>query len=458
MRTRKNVQHPRHQGGNQRRRRRGGRGRGRPGAGPSPSPGSAPIIDDNGIPFAFLGETPAPPAPEPGVVFEAPDDAALRHFGVLDLSRDGHGFLRSPDRAYEPSAEDPYVSVDLVRTYGLRDGDIVDGEIGEPRRRGQNPPLVSIRSICGMPPHEYHKTKKWDECTVIDPDRRLELTKNLDEITLRIIDLLAPIGFGQRGLLVSPPRAGKTRILQQLARAVEINHPEAYLIVLLVDERPEEATAMQRATEGEVVVSTNDSTPENHTRITEMVLKKAKRLVETGRDVVILMDSLTRLGRAWNLLARSGGRTLSGGMDSRSLERPKAFFGAARNLEEGGSLTIVATALIETNSKMDTVIFEEFKGTGNMELVLDRKLAEQRVWPAIDISLSGTRKEEKLLPPNQLELIYRLRRVLQKVRPIDAITLLVDRLEQFPDNDKFLGSIDGDGKRSRGEGPFDHGV
>jgi len=269
---------------------------------------------------------------------------------------------------------------------------------------------------------------------------------------------LAPIGFGQRGLLVSPPRAGKTRILQQLARAVEINHPEAYLFVLLVDERPEEATAMQRATEGEVVVSTNDSTPENHTRITEMVLKKAKRLVETGRDVVILMDSLTRLGRAWNLLARSGGRTLSGGMDSRSLERPKAFFGAARNLEEGGSLTIVATALIETNSKMDTVIFEEFKGTGNMELVLDRKLAEQRVWPAIDLSLSGTRKEEKLLPPNQLELIYRLRRVLQKVRPIDAITMLVDRLEQFPDNDKFLGSIDGDGKRPRGDGPFDHGV
>lgn len=376
-------------------------------------------------------------------MFEAPDDAALRHFGVLDLSRDGHGFLRSPDRAYEPSAEDPYVSVDLVRTYGLRDGDIVDGEIGEPRRRGQNPPLVSIRSICGMPPHEYHKTKKWDECTVIDPDRRLELTKNLDEITLRIIDLLAPIGFGQRGLLVSPPRAGKTRILQQLARAVEINHPEAYLIVLLVDERPEEATAMQRATEGEVVVSTNDSTPENHTRITEMVLKKAKRLVETGRDVVILMDSLTRLGRAWNLLARSGGRTLSGGMDSRSLERPKAFFGAARNLEEGGSLTIVATALVDTGSRMDEVIFEEFKGTGNSEIHLDRKLMEKRVFPCLDINKSATRREELLVEKSLLNRILILRRVLHPMNVLDAMEFLLDKIKDSKTNEAFIKSMGG---------------
>ncbi len=427
-----------------------------PGGGPSPS--GAPPIDDNGIPLALLTERPSPPAPDAGAVFEPPTDARLRRCGVLDLSRDGHGFLRSPERGYEPSTDDAYVSIDLVRTYGLRDGCTIDGEIGEARRRGQNPPLVTIHSICGLPPHEYHRTKKWEECTVIDPNRRIELTRNLDEITLRIIDLLAPIGFGQRGLLVSPPRAGKTRILQQLARAIEINHPEAYLIVLLVDERPEEATAMQRATEGEVVVSTNDSTPENHTRVTEMVLKKAKRLVETGRDVVILMDSLTRLGRAWNLLARSGGRTLSGGMDSRSLERPKAFFGAARNLEEGGSLTIVATALIETNSRMDTVIFEEFKGTGNMELVLDRKLAEQRIWPAIDISLSGTRKEEKLLAPDLLDRVYRLRRVLQKVRPSDAISLLVDRLEQFPDNQAFLESIDRDARRMQTERTYDHGM
>jgi transcription termination factor Rho len=444
-------------GGGGRRRRRGGRTRGRPSSGPS-GPSTAPAIDDSGIPFALLAETPSPPPPAPGTVFEAPDVATMRRFGVLDLNRDGHGFLRSPETVYEPGSDDPYVPLELVRAYGLRDGVTIDGEVGEPRRRGQNPPLVAIRSICGMEPHLYHTTPKWDDLTVIDPDRRIELTKNVDDITLRIIDLLAPIGFGQRGLLVSPPRAGKTRILQQLARAVEINHPEAYLIVLLVDERPEEATAMQRATEGEVVVSTNDNTPENHTRVTEMVLKKAKRLVETGKDVIILMDSLTRLGRAWNLLARSGGRTLSGGMDSRSLERPKAFFGGARNIEEGGSLTIVATALIETNSRMDTVIFEEFKGTGNMELVLDRKLAEHRIWPAIDVSLSGTRKEEKLLPPEQLERIYRLRRVLQKVRPQDAITLLVDRLEKFPDNLAFLDSIDPDRGTGGKERVFDHGM
>ena len=271
--------------------------------------------------------------------------------------------------------------------------------------------------------------------------RRIDLTADSNDITLRIIDMLCPIGFGQRGLLVSPPRAGKTIILQKIAQAVQENHPEAYLMVLLVDERPEEATAMRRAVKGEVAVSTNDKPPENHVRVTETALKKAKRLVETGMDVVILMDSLTRLGRAYNLLQRGGGRTLSGGMDSRTLERPKAFFGAARKVEDGGSLTIIATALVDTGSRMDQVIFEEFKGTGNMELVLDRDLAEQRIWPAIDVNKSGTRKEELLLAPSFLEKVYMLRRVLNKVRPVEAMELLTDRMSKTDDNNDFVNSL-----------------
>ncbi len=376
-------------------------------------------------------------------------------FGLLDLHRDGHGYLRSPATMYVPSDDDVHVSRDLVEQYGLRDGVTIDGIAGRARRPGLSPPLEELVSVCGVAPHLYHKTRKWDQLTVIDPERRLNLTEGTDDITLRIIDMLAPIGFGQRGLLVSPPRAGKTMILQKLAQAVERNHPEAYLMILLVDERPEEATAFQRATNGEVVVSTNDETPENHVRVTEMALKKAKRLVETGKDVVILMDSLTRLGRAYNLLQRSGGRTLSGGMDSRSLEKPKAFFGGARNIEEGGSLTIVATALIETNSRMDQVIFEEFKGTGNMELVLSRALAEQRIWPAIDVNMSGTRKEEKLLSQLFLEKVYMLRRVLQRVRPIDAMQLLIERMEATGDNKAFLDLLSQPGRRNEDD-TFDY--
>jgi transcription termination factor Rho len=300
---------------------------------------------------------------------------------------------------------------------------------------------VKPRVIEGLEPHLYFKTPTWDTLTVIDPQERIRLTEGSSDITLRIIDMLSPIGFGQRGLLVSPPRAGKTIILQKIAKAVQENHPEAYLIVLLVDERPEEATAMRRAVHGEVAVSTNDKPPENHVRVTETVLKKAKRLVETGMDVVILMDSLTRLGRAYNLLQRGGGRTLSGGVDSRTLERPKAFFGAARKVEDGGSLTIIATALIDTGSRMDQVIFEEFKGTGNMELVLDRELAEQRIWPAIDVNKSGTRKEELLLAPSFLEKVYMLRRVLNRVRPIEAMDILIDRMNKTEDNEDFVNSL-----------------
>jgi len=384
----------------------------------------------------------------------APSTADLYRMGVVELTREGHGFVRLPENDYESTPEDPYIAPAIVRQYGLRDGVIIDGEMGPPKRRGQNPQLLRPISICGVAPHEFYKSPKWDEMIAIDPEERIRLTDDSEDITLRIIDMLSPIGFGQRGLLVSPPRAGKTMILQKIAKAVEISHPDAYLIVLLVDERPEEATAMQRATEGEVVVSTNDRTPENHVRVVEQVLKKSKRLVEAGRDVVILMDSLTRLGRAYNLLQRGGGRTMSGGMDSRTLEKPKAFFGAARKIEGGGSLTIIATALIETGSRMDQVIFEEFKGTGNMELVLDRKLAEQRIYPAIDVNMSGTRKEEKLLDRDTLDRIYMLRRVLNKVRPIDAMELLIGRMEQTETNEQFLELIAQ--PRGHDDDVFDH--
>ena len=407
------------------------------------------------MPYGVLLAKPTPPPPPADYKFDVPTMEEMYAFGLLDLQRDGNGYLRTPSTMYVPSDDDVYVSRELVEQYGLRDGVTIDGVAGRPRRPGLAAPLEELVSVCGLAPHLYHQTRRWDQLTVIDPERRLNLTEGSDDITLRIIDMLAPIGFGQRGLLVSPPRAGKTMILQKLAQAVERNHPEAYLMVLLVDERPEEATAFQRATEGEVVVSTNDETPENHVRVTEMALKKAKRLVETGKDVVILMDSLTRLGRAYNLLQRSGGRTLSGGMDSRSLEKPKAFFGGARNIEEGGSLTIVATALIETNSRMDQVIFEEFKGTGNMELVLSRQLAEQRIWPAIDVNMSGTRKEEKLLSQLFLEKVYMLRRVLQRVRPQDAMQLLIERMEATGDNKAFLELLSQPGRKSEDD-TFDY--
>jgi transcription termination factor Rho len=402
----------------------------------------APVYDDSGMPPGSYGHEPAPPMPAADAPpFKPPEVRALYAMGVLDMTRDGHGFLRNPATGYVPSLDDPYVAPSLIQQYGMRDGAVVDGEIGPPKRKGQNPQLIRPISICGVAPHLYHKSPKWDDLIVVDPDERIELAEDTDDITLRIIDMLCPIGFGQRGLLVSPPRAGKTTVLQKIAQAVQKAYSDVYLCVLLADERPEEATAMRRATEGEVAVSTNDKPPENHVRVTEMVLKKAKRLVETGMNVVIVMDSLTRLGRAYNLLQRGGGRTLSGGMDSRTLEKPKAFFGAARNVEGGGSLTILATALIDTGSRMDQVIFEEFKGTGNMELVLDRELAELRIWPAIDVNKSGTRKEEKLLPPSMLEKIYMLRRVLNKVRPAEAMEMLIDRMSQTPTNEAFLASL-----------------
>jgi transcription termination factor Rho len=408
-----------------------------------PSEGSPSYADDAGLPYAAPGmPEPAPPPPAEGVPFEPPSLEALYTMGVLDMTRDGHGFLRNPATGYVPSVDDAYVAPQLIRQYGMRDGCVVDGEVGPPKRPGQNPQLLVPRSICGVAPHLYHKTAKWDDLVVIDPEEQIDLSKGTDDVTLRIMDMLCPIGFGQRGLLVSPPRAGKTTILQKIAQAVQRNYPDrAYLCVLLTDERPEEATAMRRATTGEVAVSTNDRPPENHVRVVEMVLKKAKRLVEVGRDVVIVMDSLTRLGRAYNLLQKGGGRTLSGGMDSRTLEKPKAFFGAARKVEDGGSLTILATALIDTGSRMDQVIFEEFKGTGNMEVVLDREMAELRIWPAIDVNKSGTRKEEKLLRPSDLESIYVLRRVLNKIAPAQAMESMIPRLAATRTNAEFLASL-----------------
>jgi transcription termination factor Rho len=446
-------------GGRRRRRRRGGRARGpRGGGGGGGMPGGFPVeADEYGavapaasdpLAAAFSAradEVEAPPVPTEA--FVPPTTADLYKLPVFEAMREGHGFLRRPQALYYPSPDDAYVSVQQVRQYGLRDGVVVDAEIGAPKRPGQNPQVQRIRSIGGVAAHLYAKTPPWESLTVVDPDRKVNLTSGWNDTTARIIDLMSPIGFGQRGLITSPPRAGKTMILQTIAQAIMRNHPDTYLLVLLVDERPEEATAMQRAVQGEVAVSTNDRPPENHVRITEIVLKKAKRLVETGRHVVVLMDSLTRLGRAYNLLQRAGGRTLSGGLDSRSLERPKAFFAGARNVEHGGSLTILATALIDTGSKMDQLIFEEFKGTGNMELVLDRNAAEQRIWPAIDVNKSGTRKEEKLLPPSTLDKLYVLRRVLNKVHPLEALQLLIDRIQKTDDNDAFLRSINKQGAR-----------
>ena len=436
--------------GRRRRRRRGGRNRHR---GHSGHVSGHTMELEHGAPFDEAYPPgfapPMPPGQERDGSFAPPVEAPftppsmddLYQMGVVELAREGHGFVRRPANGYAPSTDDPYVSPAIVRQYGIRDGALISGDLGQPKRPGQNPPLLRPTSIGGVAPHLYHALPHWDDLTVVDPEPRIELTKNSNDITLRIIDMLCPIGFGQRGLLVSPPRAGKTMVLQKVAQAIQHDYPDVYLIVLLVDERPEEATAMRRATTGEVAVSTNDKTPESHVALVEIVIKKARRLVEAGRDVVILMDSLTRLGRAYNLLQRGGGRTLSGGMDARTLEKPKAFFGGARKIENGGSLTILATALIDTGSRLDQVIFEEFKGTGNMELVLDRELAEQRIWPAIDVNKSGTRKEEKLLKPAFLEKVYLLRRVLNKVRPIEAMDLLIGRLQETQTNEEFLQKI-----------------
>ncbi|MFP5331142.1 MAG: transcription termination factor Rho [Acidimicrobiia bacterium] len=361
--------------------------------------------------------------------------------GLLDILPEGYGFLRVT--GYLPGDKDVYVSASQVRKFGLRKGDLIAGPIRPPRSQEKFPALIRIDSVNGMDVEEARRRPKFEKLTPLFPDQRLrlEVDSKADSTLTRIVDLIAPIGKGQRGLIVSPPKAGKTTVLKEIAQAITINNPECYLMVVLVDERPEEVTDMQRSVKGEVIYSTFDRPAEEHTQVSELAIERAKRLVEMGTDVVIVLDSITRLARAHNLATPASGRILSGGVDSQALYPPKRFFGAARNIEEGGSLTILGTALVETGSKMDEVIFEEFKGTGNMELRLDRKLADKRIYPAIDIEASGTRREELLFDQRELAQVWKLRRVLLALESGSALELLVDRLKNTKSNDEFLAEV-----------------
>jgi transcription termination factor Rho len=362
--------------------------------------------------------------------------------GILAQAKEGHGFLRNPKRDCQIQAVDPYVHRELIVRNGLRQGQAIEGHIGK-GMRGQAPMVATIDKVEDLPPEEAKDLPNIAELTVIDPEQAFRLVGGEhQDMTMRVIDLITPIGMGQRALIVAPPRTGKTVILQKLANSVTTFHPDVRLLVCLVDERPEEATDMKRAVQGEVYASTNDMPAANHVAMTELVTSRAKRLCEMGHDVVVLIDSLTRLGRAYNIEARGSGRTLTGGLDAKVLEKPKAHFGAARNIEDGGSLTIVATALVDTGSRMDQVIFEEFKGTGNLELVLDRDAADRRIWPAIDVTSSGTRKEEKLVSEETLRRMWALRKVLTKMKPIEGLETLLDRLKKTKTNDEFLALFD----------------
>jgi|TARA_B100001105_G_scaffold133948_1_gene107207 transcription termination factor Rho len=364
--------------------------------------------------------------------------------GVVEILQDGFGFLRSSDANYLPGPDDIYVSPSQIRKFSLRTGDTVDGYIRGPKEGERYFALVKINAINFEDPKEARTKVHFDNLTPLYPDSALVMEvseEDKKDLSDRIIDIVAPLGKGQRALIVSPPRTGKTVLLQNIANSITKNQPECYLIVLLIDERPEEVTDMQRSVDGEVVSSTFDEPASRHVQVSEMVMEKAKRLVEHGRDVVILLDSITRLGRAFNTVVPSSGKVLTGGVDANALQRPKRFFGAARNIEEGGSLTIISTALIDTGSRMDEVIFEEFKGTGNSEIVLDRKIADKRVYPAIDIMKSGTRKEELLINKDKLQKIYVLRRILDPMGTTDAIEFLLDKLSQTQSNDDFYDSM-----------------
>jgi transcription termination factor Rho len=363
-------------------------------------------------------------------------DELLEAQGVLEIMPDGYGFLRP--FAYLPSQDDIYVSPSQIRKFELRTGDRVGGQVRSPKDNERFFALLKVQSVNGFPPEDAVKRIHFDALTPLYPRERLTLETSSQELSTRIIDLVAPIGKGQRGLIVAPPKAGKTILLQKIAQGITANHPEMDVIILLVDERPEEVTDMQRSTRAEVVASTFDEPPENHVKVTDMVLERAKRLVEHKKDVVILMDSVTRMARAHNLVVPPSGRTLSGGIDPASLDKPKRFFGAARNIEEGGSLTIIATALVETGSRMDEVIFEEFKGRGNMELVLDRKLAERRIFPAIDLKRSGTRKEELLLSDEEMELTWNLRNTFSDFTPVETMQMMVDTMKKSKSNQDLL--------------------
>jgi transcription termination factor Rho len=361
--------------------------------------------------------------------------------GVLECLPDGFGFLRAPEYNYLPGPDDVYVSPSQIRRFDLRTGDTISGQIRPPKEGERYFALIKVDAINFEPPEEARNKIFFDNLTPLYPDERLKLETTRDSYSGRVMDLLTPIGKGQRGLIVAAPRTGKTMLLQSIANSITANHPEVSLIVLLIDERPEEVTDMQRSVKGEVISSTFDEPASRHVQVAEMVIEKAKRLVEHKRDVVILLDSITRLARAYNTVVPPSGKVLSGGVDSNALQRPKRFFGAARNIEEGGSLTIVASALIDTGSRMDDVIFEEFKGTGNMEIHLDRKLMDKRVFPAIDITKSGTRKEELLVPREELNRIFVLRRVLNPLSPVESMELLLDRLGKSKSNGEFLSSM-----------------
>ena len=375
----------------------------------------------------------------------ADEDWIIGGDGVLEVLQDGFGFLRSPEANYLPGPDDIYVSPEMIRQYSLRTGDTVEGVIKEPNDSERYFALVTVESINFEDPEKARHKVAFDNLTPLYPEQRLNMEIENDptikDRSARIIDLVAPIGKGQRGLIVAPPRTGKTVLLQNIAHSIAQNHPECYLIVLLIDERPEEVTDMQRSVKGEVVSSTFDEPATRHVAVAEMVIEKAKRLVEHKRDVVILLDSITRLGRAYNTTVPSSGKVLTGGVDANALQRPKRFFGAARNIEEGGSLTIIATALIDTGSRMDEVIFEEFKGTGNSEIVLDRKVADKRVFPAMDILKSGTRKEDLLVDKGDLQKTYVLRRILNPMGTTDAIEFLISKLKQTKTNSDFFDSM-----------------
>ncbi|MES1991921.1 MAG: transcription termination factor Rho [Pseudomonadota bacterium] len=364
--------------------------------------------------------------------------------GVVEVLSDGFGFLRSPEANYLPGPDDIYVSPSQIRRFSLRTGDTVEGEIRSPKDGERYFALLKVSTVNFESPEKARHKVHFDNLTPLYPDEKLEMEvadPTLKDRSSRLIDIVAPLGKGQRGLIVAPPRTGKTVLLQNIAHSITTNHPECYLIVLLIDERPEEVTDMQRSVKGEVISSTFDEPAVRHVQVAEMVIEKAKRLVEHGRDVVILLDSITRLGRAYNTVVPSSGKVLTGGVDANALQRPKRFFGAARNIEEGGSLTIIATALIDTGSRMDEVIFEEFKGTGNSEIVLDRKIADKRVFPAMDILKSGTRKEELLVEKGTLSKMYVLRRILNPMGTVDAVEFLLDKLKQTKSNSEFFDSM-----------------
>ncbi len=368
--------------------------------------------------------------------------------GTLEILSDGFGFLRCPDSSYLAGPDDIYVSPGQIRRQNLRTGDTIYGKIRPPKEAERYFALVNIETINFDKPEHVKNKIPFENLTPLHPEERLKMeigNGSTEDITARVIDLVAPVGKGQRGLIVSPPKAGKTMMLENIAHSISVNHPECYLIVLLIDERPEEVTEMQRSVKGEVIASTFDEPATRHVQVAEMVMEKAKRLVEHKKDVVILLDSITRLARAYNTVVPTSGKVLTGGVDANALQRPKRFFGVARNIEEGGSLTILATALVETGSKMDDVIFEEFKGTGNMELRLDRRISEKRVWPAIDINLSGTRREEKITSPEELQKMWILRKILHPMDELASIEFLIEKLKNTKTNNEFFEAMRGQG-------------